>query len=91
MEPVTAGASEVVFDGARMVTTALGATGVRVVPLNEAEEAKTIARLDPPGYPGVDRIRVQFRVDEDRKLRLSVVDLQTDTRLLDDAAVIELR
>jgi molecular chaperone DnaK (HSP70) len=91
MEPVAAGASEVVFDGARLVTTAVGASGMRVVPLNDAEEAKTIARLEPPGYPGVDRIRVAFRVDGDRRLRLTVVDLQTDARLLDDQPVVELR
>lgn len=91
MEPVAAGASEVVFDGARLVTTAVGAAGMRVVPLNDAEGAKTIARLDPPGYPGVDRIRVTFRVDDGRRLRLTVVDLQTDARLLDDAPVVELR
>lgn len=91
MEPVAAGAAEVVFDGARLVTTAVGAAGVRVVALNDAEGAKTIARLDPPGYPGVDRIRVSFRVDDVRRLRLTVVDLQTDARLLDDQPVVELR
>ena len=91
MEPVVAGAAEVIFDGSRLVTTAVGAGGMRVVPLNDAEEAKTIARLDPPGYPGVDRIRVSFRVDADRRLRLTVTDLATDARLLDDQAVVELR
>ncbi len=91
MEAVAAGASEVVFDGARLVTTAVGAASLRVVALNDAEGAKTIAKLDPPGYPGVDRIRVSFRVDGDRRLRLTVVDLQTDARLLDDQPVVELR
>jgi hypothetical protein len=85
------GASEVVFDGGRLVSTALPMGPGRVVALNEADGAKTIAQLDPPGYPGVDRVRVLFRVDERRQLRLSVTDLQSGRTLLDDHAVVELR
>lgn len=91
VEPLQGAVSEVVFDGRRLVTTSLESQGARVVALNERDEAKTIARLEPPGYPGVDRIRVLFRVDEQRKLRLTVHDLQTEERLLDDVAVVQLR
>lgn len=91
VEPLQGAASEVVFDGRRLVTTALDAQSARVVALNDGEDAKTIARLEPPGYPGVDRIRVLFRVDDQRRLRLTVHDLQTEERLLDDVAVVELR
>ena len=66
-------------------------TVLRFAFLNEGEGAKTIARLDPPGYPGVDRVRVLFRVDARRQLRLSVTDLQSGATLLDDHAVVELR
>jgi molecular chaperone DnaK (HSP70) len=90
-EPSLGGASEVVFDGGRLVSTALPMSPGRVVALNEADGAKTIAQLDPPGYPGVDRVRVLFRVDERRQLRLSVTDLQSGRTLLDDHAVVELR
>jgi molecular chaperone DnaK (HSP70) len=91
VEPTSGTASEVVFDGRRLVTTSLEAQGARVVPLNDREDAKTIAKLEPPGYPGVDRIRVLFRVDEQRRLRLTVHDLQTEERLMDDMAVVDLR
>jgi molecular chaperone DnaK (HSP70) len=91
VEPVQGAASEVVFDGRRLVTTSLEAQGARVVALNDQDEAKTIAKLEPPGYPGVDRIRVLFRVDDRRRLRLTVLDLQTDEKLLDDVAVVDLR
>jgi molecular chaperone DnaK (HSP70) len=91
IEPASAKASEVLFDGSRLVTHAAEYHETRVVPLNDKEGAKTIARLEPPGYPGVDRVKVLFRVDERRMLRLTVQDLETDTCLLDDEAVVELR
>ncbi|MDB5101294.1 MAG: Heat shock protein 70 [Cyanobacteria bacterium RYN_339] len=91
VEPVQGAASEVIFDGRRLVTTSLEAQGARVVALNDQDEAKTIAKLEPPGYPGVDRIKVHFRVDDQRRLRLTVLDLQTEEKLLDDVAVVDLR
>ncbi|MNS43372.1 Chaperone protein DnaK [compost metagenome] len=90
-EPAAGGASEVVFDGKRLVSTALPMAPGRVVALNDAEGAKTIAPLDPPGFPGVDRVRVLFNVDSRRQLRLHVTDLQSGRTILDDEAVIELR
>ncbi|MBI2299291.1 MAG: Hsp70 family protein, partial [Armatimonadetes bacterium] len=39
----------------------------RAVPLNNA----TVVRLDPPGHPGVNRLRVTFHVDDQRRLRLT--------------------
>jgi hypothetical protein len=39
----------------------------------------------------VDRIRVLFRVDDQRRLRLTVLDLQTEEKLMDDVAVVDLR
>lgn len=55
----------------------------RTVPLNNG----TVVRLEPPGHPGVNRIRVEFHVDEHRRLRLTVFDLQTHRPLLLDQAV----
>ncbi len=63
----------------------------RVVPLNDSEGAKTIAVLDPPGQPGLDRILVRFWVDENRHLRLHVQDLLTGRCLIDDTPVVALR
>lgn len=81
--------TEVYFDGTSLVTrpgnTALG----QVRPLNE--ESKTIARLEPLGAPGSDRIRVDFQVDRQRTLRITVTDLLTQRTLAQNQAVIELR
>jgi molecular chaperone DnaK (HSP70) len=58
----------------------------RAVPLDNG----TIVPLDPPGHPGVNRVRAVFDVDEHRRLRLTVVDLQTNRVLLRDQAVATL-
>ncbi|HEY9723915.1 MAG TPA: Hsp70 family protein, partial [Oscillatoriaceae cyanobacterium] len=81
--------AEVVFDGRRLVSTALDAEHARVVPLNEGHAQ--LAPLDPPGYPGVDRLKAHFRVDERRQLRLTIHDLETNRCLLDDVPLVELR
>ncbi|WP_218081810.1 Hsp70 family protein [Anthocerotibacter panamensis] len=82
---------EVYFDGNTLVTR-LGATaesGVR--PLNDSDGGRTIARLDPPGFPGADRIKVSFQVDGQRTLRVTVQDLLTKQTLAQNQAVIELQ
>jgi hypothetical protein len=61
-----------------------------VQPLNDREGARTIARLEPAGNPGVDRIRLQFWVDQERFLRLSVEDLLSLETLLENQAVVQL-
>lgn len=76
--------TEVYFDGQRFVTRQ--GSGL-AQPLNQNP---TLARLDPPGAPGFDRIRATFRVDEQRTLRVSVQDLLTKQMLSQDQAVIEL-
>ncbi|HIK38510.1 MAG: Hsp70 family protein [Geminocystis sp.] len=84
-------ATEVYFDGERLVTRSIE-RGTRVVqPLNDRDGGKTIARLEPPGNPGQDRIRVLFRVDENKRLRITVEDLLTERILLDNVVVAELR
>ena len=62
-----------------------------VVPLNEAEAAPILARLEPPGEPGEDRLKAEFRVDGQRRLRVSVTDLKTRKELLRDAIIATLR
>jgi len=63
----------------------------QVIPLNEAEALNMLANLEPAGKPGEDRIKAMFRIDDRRRLRLSVVDLRTETTLLEDAVVASLR
>lgn len=91
MEPGGTSASEVVFDAGRLVANPVMRSEARVVPLNDGPEARTIARLEPPGEPGVDRIRAQFRVDRERRLRLTVEDLKTGETLIADGFVARLR
>lgn len=81
--------TEVYFDGDRLVTRQLTSQG-SVQSLNDKEGGRTIAKLTPPGYPGSDRIKAMFRVDEQRFLRLTVEDLLTTETLLDDRPVVQL-
>ncbi|MEG5172994.1 Hsp70 family protein [Microcoleus sp. B3-D7] len=83
------GGTEIYFDGDRLITRQLaGQTSVQ--PLNDKEGARSIAQLTPPGYPGSDRIKVLFRVDEQRFLRITVEDLLTNETLLEDKPVVQL-
>ncbi len=87
---VETGGTEVFFDGDRLVTRSLSTGQTQVQPLNDQPEARSIAQLDPPGYPGSDRIKVLFWVDEQRFLRVTVEDLLTARMLLEDRAVVQL-
>jgi molecular chaperone DnaK (HSP70) len=82
--------TEVFFEGDRLVTRLVTSGQATVKPLNDREGAKTIAQLDPPGFPGSDRIKVLFRVDGDRILRITIEDLLTLRTLAADIAVVEL-
>jgi molecular chaperone DnaK (HSP70) len=82
--------TEVFFDGDRLVTRRVGAGQAQVQPLNDREGARSIATLNPPGHPGSDRIKVLFRVDDQRFLRITVEDLLALRTLLDDQPVVQL-
>ncbi len=82
--------TEVYFENGRLVTRRMDGDAPSVQPLNDREGARTIAQLDPPGFPGSDRVRLLFRVDSDRLLRITVEDILTGNRLLDNAAVVQL-
>lgn len=83
-------ATEVYFDGDRLVTRAVDSTEIQVKPLNEQEGARTIAQLNPLGYPGSDRVELLFWVDEQRFLRISVEDLLTNETLIENQIVAQL-
>ncbi|MBE9095281.1 Hsp70 family protein [Tychonema sp. LEGE 07203] len=83
------GGTEIYFDGDRLITRQIaGQTSVQ--PLNDKDGARSIAQLTPPGYPGGDRIKIFFRVDEQRFLRITVEDLLTNQTLLEDKPVVQL-
>ena len=84
------GATEVYFDGDRLVTRSVSSSETTVQPLNDRDGARTIAQLTPPGMPGRDRVKLQFRVDEQRCLRLNVEDLLTQVTLLKNQIVAQL-
>ncbi|AFZ18171.1 molecular chaperone [Allocoleopsis franciscana PCC 7113] len=84
------GATEVYFDGDRLITRQMGGGQTTVQPLNDRDGARTIAQLTPAGNPGRDRIKIQFWVDADRSLRINVEDLLTDQPLLQNQIVAQL-
>jgi molecular chaperone DnaK (HSP70) len=81
---------EVFFDGDRLVTRNLKSDRTSAKPLNDKDGARTIAQLMPLGYPGSDRIKVQFWVDAERFLRIRVEDLLSHQMLLDNQLVAQL-
>jgi molecular chaperone DnaK (HSP70) len=83
------GSTEVFYDGDRLITRSSPGAAL-AKPLNDNAEARTIAQLTPPGYPGSDRIKVLFWVDESRFLRMTVEDLLTAETLLENQAVVRL-
>lgn len=84
------GSTEVYFDGDRLITRRMDNTETSVKPLNDQEGARTIAQLTPAGYPGSDRIKILFQVDEQRFLRITVEDLLTNDTLLENQLVAQL-
>ncbi len=82
--------TEIYFDGDRLVTKTLGQGQANVKPLNDRDGARTVAKLDPVGYPGNDRIKLQFLVDGDRCLRVTVEDLLRNVTLLENQKVAEI-
>ncbi|TVP56326.1 MAG: Hsp70 family protein [Nodularia sp. (in: Bacteria)] len=85
-----AASTEVYFDGDRLITRRREADTISVKPLNDQAGARTIAQLTPPGFPGSDRIKILFQVDEQRFLRITVEDLLTNDTLLENQLVAQL-
>ena len=83
-------ATEVYFDGDRLITRNVKGGEANVQPLNDRGDARTIARLEPSGNPGSDRVKVQFWVDEQRFLKITVEDLLTNQTLLKNQSVAQL-
>lgn len=81
-------ATEIVFEQGQLVNRLLDQPFFRAIPLNEQQG--TIARLRPPGQPGTDRVKIEFQVDAQRNLCLTVVDLLTGEKLLQNQPVVKL-
>jgi molecular chaperone DnaK (HSP70) len=78
-------------DGQAVFVAQAGSETQQIVPVNESAAATLLARLQPPGKVGDERLRADFRVDARRQLRLTVIDVQTDKALLDDVVLATLR
>ncbi len=83
-------ATEVFFEGDRLITRQRQTAATTVQPLNDRDGSRTIARLAPLGAPGSDRIRVLFQVDRDRTLRITVEDILTGETLLQNCPAVQL-
>jgi molecular chaperone DnaK (HSP70) len=82
--------AEVMF-GERAILMVDGAIELKqVIALNDENGSRTVAFLDPPGKAGEDRVKVQFQVDRNRALRVTVYDLLARRVLLADVPVVEL-
>jgi molecular chaperone DnaK (HSP70) len=84
------GAMEVYFDGDKLITRSLGNGETSVQTLNDREGARSIAKLDPLGFRGKDRIKVQFWIDDQCFLRINVEDLLSQELLLNNQIVTKL-
>jgi molecular chaperone DnaK (HSP70) len=84
------GGTEVYFDGDRLITRQVDAGITTVKPLNDKDGGRNIATLTPPGFPGSDRVKIMFNVDEQRFLRITVEDLLTSETLLENQLVAQL-
>ena len=84
------GGVEVYFDGDRLVTRNLGSDTTVVKALNDRDGARTLAKLNPLGNPGSDRIKLLFQVDRQCYLRITVEDLLTQETLLNSQILTQL-
>ncbi|NEP16936.1 MAG: Hsp70 family protein [Leptolyngbya sp. SIO4C1] len=82
--------TEVFFEGNRLITKRSSDGPTAVQPLNDREGARSIAQLQPLGFPGNDRIQVSFRIDSNRFLRITVEDLLTGQTLMNSRPVVQL-
>jgi molecular chaperone DnaK (HSP70)/HEAT repeat protein len=81
---------EVKYEGGQAYFMAqAGENAQRIILLNAGEPLRV--SLNPPGKPGVERLRAEFRVDAMRQLHLTVTDLKTHKIMLVDAVAATLR
>lgn len=63
----------------------------RISIMNESTVLEQLAQLDPPAQPGDPRLKVDFTVDDRRRLRMSVFDMLKNKVLLDNVVVVTLQ
>jgi molecular chaperone DnaK (HSP70) len=78
-------------EGQAVFVAQTGESQQQIIPLNETNALNYLVNLEPTGKMGQDRIKASFTVDDRRRLKVSVFDLQTNKLLLKDVAVVTLR
>lgn len=78
-------------DGQAVFVADASGSEQRISPMNSKEALGYLAKLDPPGEPGQARLKVDFTVDDRRRLRMSVYDIMTSKQLVDNVAVVTLQ
>ncbi|QOV21396.1 Hsp70 family protein [Anabaenopsis elenkinii] len=83
--------TEIAFDASGRMTSSILQHQETYRSLDSQHQKVCVAKLNPPGEPGFDRISVFFYVDSHRTLLASVKDLLTGEMLVDRAEVYKLR
>ncbi len=89
-EVATIAQAEMTYDAQGKMTSAPLRQQETYRSLESQHEQVCVARLDPPGVVGIDRITVQFEVNEQRILIATVQDLLTNAVLVKQAAIAKL-
>jgi molecular chaperone DnaK (HSP70) len=82
--------SEVVYDGQGRMSSKPLRQQETYRSLESNHEQVCVARLDPPGQTGIDRIGIDFEVTEHRILVATVQDLLTGHTLMEGRAIAKL-
>ena len=89
-EVATIAQAEMTYDAQGRMTSAPLRQRETYRSLEHQQEAVCVARLNPPGQAGVDRITVQFEVTDQRVLTATVRDLLTNALLVEGSAIAKL-
>lgn len=83
--------AEVVYDAQGRMTSSTLSQAETYRSLAIHHDQTCVAHLDPPGQVGVDRVSVQFEVNEQRILVATVRDLLVNQVLIDKGAIAKLQ
>ncbi|WP_416671869.1 Hsp70 family protein [Egbenema bharatensis] len=83
--------AEVLYDAQGRMTSTTLHQNESYRSLNASHETVCMAKLDPPGQVGIDRISVEFEVNDQRLLLATVWDLLTQATLVERTAIAKLQ
>lgn len=86
-----AGVDEIDFDGIKIEIMDKSWEREAIVPLNAKKDEALLVKLDPPGRPGRDRLKVEFWIDERKRLLVTVTDLFDAKVIYKDMPVTDLK